>query len=179
MKSQFKMKAQIFRSFSLLLCFILMAGSLVGCQPLRKKFTRAKKKDAQSREFIPVLEPVDYARAQHSPEEYYKSHYFLWKVWYRDLLDAVSENKNEKRLEYTYNQMVLQLKEMNKFIRPDKQPGLNEILEDLRSLEADLRLSPAMRDTTRMRLKIERNAKKIVREFTPETAKAFLVSALP
>ena len=72
------------RLFILGVCLISLTATLIGCEPLRKKFTRNKKNKEVSQEFIPVLEPIDYAENTKTPEEEYKHYYSLWKVWEKE-----------------------------------------------------------------------------------------------
>ena len=57
--------------FICLLSVSLIAG---GCEPLRKKFTRQKKKDQETSAIIPILEPIDYPEKVHSSSGDDKDH---------------------------------------------------------------------------------------------------------
>src|SRR5437899_1682173 len=109
--SRSSLKAFLF--FSLILVFLI---SSLGCEPLRKKFVRQKKKE-QKEEFEPVLDPIDYPAAVHSPTQDYKHAYGLWKVWNKELLQEIETNDNEKRQVYLLNESIEQLEAMEKLVQ--------------------------------------------------------------
>ena len=74
-------KPHIFKVYALIACLLGMCVSMSACEPLRKKFTRQKKADANAdKDFVPVLEPQDYPAPEKNPPEMYKQHYALIKV---------------------------------------------------------------------------------------------------
>ena len=74
--------------------------SSIGCEPLRKKFVRQKKKDENAQQFIPVLDPIDYPAAVYSAEEGYRKHYSLWRVWHKELMVSLDEQGIDRRQKY-------------------------------------------------------------------------------
>lgn len=149
-------------------CLCILTLTANGCAPLRKKFIRKKKQDAeQARQFIPVLEPEDYPEQYHSPEEQYRHHYSLWKVWHKDLLQAVESNGSDKRQLYLLNQTIEQLEEMGQWLAAGKQAEFMAIVEETRVMREDYNKPALMRNKNVMKDKIELNAKKIRKNFVP------------
>ena len=69
-------------AIGIIIFLFLSTVLMTGCEPLRKKFTRKRKKDQES-EIMPVLDPIDYPARMDSPERRYRhfysrifSHYF-------------------------------------------------------------------------------------------------------
>lgn len=129
---------------ALIVIFSLIAG---GCEPLRKKFTRQKKKDsAQADEFIPVLEPEEYPEKVYSPAADYKYHYSLWQVWHKELSIAISEEQSNKRQVYMASQMVTQVDALKNLVNAEKRPGFDDVLKSLGNLKESLERPAPMHD---------------------------------
>ena len=153
---------------SVLIIFNLVSVmiSASGCEPLRKKFIREKKKDKVSN-FVPVLDPIDYQPAVHTAKEHYSQHYSMWKVWQRDFLDVADASTSDKRQKYTLTQAMAQLEEMKKWIVNDKQTELNSLIAELQEVEAEFNKPAPVRNSYLMRRKFETVAKQIQHEFKP------------
>jgi len=122
-----------------LISFVLiLAVSSSGCESLRKKFRREKKKD-KIVEDIPILEPIDYPETTHTPEELYKQHYSLFQVWFKELIEAVSDQDvGRKRQLYLLNQILVHLQEIKNLITEEKQESLSKKLDKLNRIKKDL-----------------------------------------
>lgn len=154
-------------SFICCLCVLFLASS--GCVPLRKKFTRAKKKNQKTDpRFIPVLDPVDYPEAIYSAEEKYKHHYSLWKIWDKDFLQVLERNGSDKRQKYLLAQSIEQLGEMQSLLNDDKKVELMALIDVLRDVHQSYDKSSPIRSKFSTRSKIQRNAKKIRNGFSPK-----------
>lgn len=138
MNKCFKNKNIFLLNGVVLLCFIATTLSLSGCEPLRKKFTRAKKKDALSTSGDPILEPIDYPASNDSAQKRYLKHYSLWNVWYRDCMEALSVNDNPKKQIYDVDQMITQFQEMNTYLKPEKQGPILQNIETLGKIRYDM-----------------------------------------
>src|SRR3989338_8775878 len=118
---------------------VLLVAMLSGCEPLRKKFTRQKKKDqSQSSQFIPVLDPLDYPDKVQTPEEKYRHSFSLWQVWHKELMMRLEEQASDKKINYTFNQVMVQLTEMEKLLTGEKQEKLGEYIGQLSGLQQEL-----------------------------------------
>lgn len=160
-------------SFMVSLC--VLAVSLGGCTTLRRKFTRKKKEKTSEQAFIPVLDPIDYPPPSISPEERYRYHYSLWKVWHRDLVQNVERRESDKRQKFLVNQAIVQLEEMKKWMNAEKQKELAECISGWREVLAMYDRPAAMRSDSAVKRKIEANAKKIRNQFNPDVARDFLI----
>ncbi len=156
-------------------CLSVLVLSLGGCASLRKKFVRQKKKAAQEEEFIPVLDPVDYAPAVVSAEERYAYHYSLWKVWYRDLIENIEYKTSDKKQKYLLGEVIVQLEEMSKWMVDEKRQELNASIREWEAIRALYEEPAPARSMSTLRKKIESNAQKIRQQFNPEAVHDFLV----
>ena len=158
------------RSIPIALCCLCILTLVInGCTPLRKKFTRKKKKNGEaSQKFIPVLEPIDYAEKIYSPLEKYKHHYSLWKVWDKDLLQTIDRDGSDKRQKYLLVQTIEQLEEMKKILSEEKKTEFTILIDDLREVQEVYKKQAMMRNTFSIKKKIERNASKIRNQFAPD-----------
>ncbi|MDP8212689.1 MAG: hypothetical protein P9X22_05275 [Candidatus Zapsychrus exili] len=149
-------------NFIIVLSILTFVFSLAGCQPFRSKFVRKKKKqNVTSNDFIPVLEPVDYIKQEKTAQERYSYRYSLWNVWQKDLLNAIDKEDSDKRLKYLLAEMIVQLKEMNKWIVGEDQEKLTGFINDLYEIREYLNKPPKVRNMTRVRKQIELNSKAI------------------
>ena len=137
-----------------------------GCEPLRKKFKRKSKED-KKREFIPVLDPIDYPISSISAEERYRYHYSLWRVWYKEYIISIDERQTDKRQKYFLTQLIMQLAEMRNWIGAEKEKGLEEMLEDARWVEGAYDQPAVMRNTYAMKKKMERVDRRVRNEYSP------------
>ena len=162
-----------FLFFSLISIFFFTS---LGCEPLRKKFTRQKKKE-QKEEFTPVLDPIDYPAAVRSPAQDYKRAYGLWKVWNKEFLQEIEKNDNEKRQKYLLNESVEQLQAMRNLIQENKRGSLNQAIGNLNSVKEEYQLPVAMRQMSAIKRKIERNANAVINHLNPQSMENFLNAA--
>jgi len=144
----------------------LLSLSLSGCTPLKKKFTRKKKKN-QVEEFIPVLDPVDYPAPVQSAKERYAYHYSLWRIWNRDLLQTFDKKSNDKNQKYLLGQVKVQMEEMRKWITSEKQKELNLLMEDINSIAETFNKPASLRNKFSLKKQLERNAKAMRNKFKP------------
>lgn len=161
-------------SIVVVLCVLVVSAG--GCAPLRKKFTRKKKEKAGEQAFIPVLDPIDYPAPSVSPEERYRYHYSLWRVWQRDLVQKIDSKESDKNQKYLVGQIIAQLEEMKKWVTEARQKELSDAVGEWNAVLAMYDRPAAMRSTMSLRRKVEASAKKIRSRFNPEATKEFLVS---
>jgi len=144
--------------FICLLSFALMAS---GCEPLRKKFTRQKKKDQQSSEAIPILEPIDYPEKIYSPSDDYKQHYSMWQVWQREFLNSLDDASSVKQELYELDQVVVSLQAIQKLLPPEKNPKFSVLIAQYQSLKSAVSQPGPFRNTANIKLKAESLDKQI------------------
>lgn len=149
-------------SVVLLLSVSLIAG---GCEPLRKKFTRQKKKDLESSAFVPILDPIDYPEKVYSPAQDYKQHYSMWQVWQREFLNSLDEasspKSSVKQELYQLDQLIVSLQAMQKLLVPEKEPKLPTLIAQFQSLKRDIEEPGLYRNTGHIKLKAELLCKQV------------------
>ena len=128
--------------------FTVMAFLVSGCEPLRKKFTRKKKQEAEEATEIPVLEPMEYPKKVYNVEEDYKNRYTLWRAWHKELIESIAENEGQKRKLYHLNQTVTQLTAMQNLLLEEKGGMLKDILGKYKKLQMDIEAPVSLRDAT-------------------------------
>jgi hypothetical protein len=151
---------------------LISCGS--GCASLKKKFTRQKKKQARE-EFIPVLDPIDYAPLVVSAQQQYQRHYSLWKIWQRDLVQNIEAGAPQKKQRYLFEQMIVQLREMGAWLPGNKRAELLVFVEELEGILASYETPAPLRDAFSIKRKIESNAKKVRVAFDPKVVQEHLV----
>jgi len=165
-------KLKAIMTFFFLSIFIL---TTLSCQPLRRKFTRKKKKDRHGPQFIPVLDPIDYADKVQSSEERYRYHYSLWKVWEKDLLSFIEAKGSDKKQKYLLEQLINQLEEMNKWLVEEKQKELRDIIKEYINLRKVYTRPNSMRNIYSLKRKLRLSGKKIRIRFKPSEAKEHFI----
>ncbi len=138
-------------AIGLMVMVLAVSVALSSCTPLRKKFTRQKKKgQVEDAAFIPVLEPQEYPAPEQNPPENYKEHYNLVKVWYKDLWGALEDKDSDKRARYTIGQVLSHLQEMQKLVVSEKQAQLVQLADLLKYYDSALDSPEALRNKSRI-----------------------------
>lgn len=148
--------------------FTLGLSVLSGCQPLRRKFTRTKKK-SKAKEVQPILEPIDYEAKIKSPVNQYAQHYHLWQVWQRDLARAIENQDNDKRQKYLMRMMMAQLQEMKIWLVDSKKQELNTYITTLSHFDNEFERPVQLRNVTSMKSTLRTTASKIRLNFKPKS----------
>ena len=126
-----------------------------GCEPLRKKFVRKKKKD-QKKELIPLLDPIDYPEKEDDPAVCYQHHYALWKVWAKDLIAVLqSRGYSDKRIRYLLGQLLVNMEEMEKLLKSPKKEGMIKYIKKLKNVVEEFETPAALRNDYTIRKRIE------------------------
>lgn len=156
----------VFKRLTVVSFVFLFALTSAGCEPLRKKFTRQKKRDKQlAGDSIPVLEPIEYPAKVYTPLDRYKQSYQLWKAWNKELLDSVSGNESAKRQLYLLGQVKVQLGRLQELIPAEKQDTLSKSLAQLSGIESELQIPVASRSSYSMRSDLESIERSIRNEY--------------
>lgn len=128
-----------------------MSMSLCSCEPLRKKFTRQKKRaQLEDRNFIPVLEPIEYPAPENNPQQMYKHHYAMVKVWHTDLGTLLKEKNAEKRSGYTLKQINTHIDGMRSLLQPVKQVEVDKLKQTLTYYTESLNQTGPQRNVSRL-----------------------------
>jgi hypothetical protein len=143
------------------LILIIVVLTAAGCEPLRKKFVRQKKKDESNPQFLPVLDPVDYPANVQTPEESYRHHFSLWQVWDKELVMRIEEKASDKKINFTFNQVMVQLAELEKLLRDEKKTQMNQYITQLNDIQRDLGQPRGIRDNSSIQRKVQRIGSKL------------------
>jgi hypothetical protein len=130
------------------LCALVLISS--GCQPLRKKFTRQKKKDKEVSDFVPVLEPVDYPAKIHGAKEAYEQHYSLFRVWFSDYETASQQAGSERKLIYDLDASLKELDEMGNILKSPTKEDLAKIRAQVQLIRDQFDKPKAFRNEGKM-----------------------------
>jgi hypothetical protein len=147
------------------LCMAVMVSSM-GCEPLRKKFTRQKKKGQTGKEIIPVLEPVDYPAKQYGTKEDYAKHYSLFRVWISDF-DTNRRDASDKKLVYDLDAALNELGEMENILKNPKKEELATLKTQVQFVRDQYAQPEAFRNSARIDTEM-RAINRAMKTFKPE-----------
>ena len=155
---------------------VLAVTVLSGCassSAIQKKFTRKAKEPAHKAATIYIEEQGPYQK-KFSNEYYYKSHFTLWKTWHSDLMDQLGGNS--KKVTRCAQEALGHLTEMNRYLNPQKQSELAEVLGEFSQIEQMIERGPVS-DTQigTMRADLERIQRLIANNFYFDKVQASLV----
>ena len=173
MKQRFKFARRIF-GLTLVLLIFIASVFLEGCEPLRKKFTRKKKKERTEEIEVPILEPIEYPAKVFSPQDEYKRYFSLWRVWCKELLQGLEESSSQKRRVYLVNQVLKNLTGMQNLLPPEKQEGLEKGIGRLQKMLTDIQAPVSTRNISSWRNEVASVEKVINREYTFKDMEGFI-----
>jgi len=163
-----------FKKLVVLLMFSILF--LTGCEPLRKKFVREKRREDQDdRDKIVILEPKDYSPEFYTPFEHYKKNYDLLIIWNKTLLEDIASSDNDKRLKYVMRKIIKHLLDMEKYIRDDKKKYFKQLMEAYHKIDNEFNKPAQLRNTASLRNKIRINNNKIRSHFNPQAMEGNLI----
>jgi hypothetical protein len=151
---------------------------MTGCASLRKKFTRKPKEAKTGDKFIPVLQPVEYAKIVETPVQAYRDHYGMVRVYFRSLFDVMGTREGgAKRELYIISELLARFDAMTELLSDPKKAEAKVIHGRVADVLKQYDKSESMLRYDLMRsamLKIERD---IYRGFKPEVVTRVLVSS--
>jgi hypothetical protein len=150
----------------------LLLVTLTGCDAFVRKFTR-KKKEAPKEEM--VLAPEEYKPPHMTKEEVYRQYFLFWKSWHDELINALSSGASQKKKIDCINEALKNLEQLRTTLQTEKQKKLDVYIKQLKDLKdsiaQDLYGTNAMQD----RLTAERIKRAVLRDFSYEKVKKYLV----
>lgn len=156
---------------------VALSATLTGCEPLRKKFVRQKKKDKETDDkFIPVLEPEVYAVKQTGPLEAYSQQYMLFNVWISDFGDNFQTMNNEKRLINDLEAALKSVNMMQKLATGQLIETIGNIKKQVEYLRGEYNQPEAFRNTSRMSSEVRSIERALRRELKPDMIKDQLIA---
>lgn len=165
------------RWFSVLVLCLAVAVTSTGCEPLRKKFIRQKKKDvSDSDKFIPVLSPEEYPVKKAGPYDHYAQQYSLFTVWISDFSDNFQSMKNEKRMAGDLEAALKAIREMKSVVQAPVTDGLAAIEKQVEYVLEEYQKPQAFRNVSRMSSELRGIDRGVRKEFKPDMVKASLIA---
>ena len=146
-------------------CFLLETFALSGCESIRKKLRRQKKKAAEESSELPILEPMEYPKKIYTPEDSYKKNFGLWKIWQRDLIESMSTSDNKKRLSYLVGQVTTSLGEMKNLVQEQSRGPLQQAISTLTKFKEDITAPVPRRSLGSWKTDLEMMEKNIRKDF--------------
>ena len=145
------------KKFCAVLCGLLILTFLTSsCEPLRKKFTRKKKKEKEAQEeILPILEPIEYPVAEFSPEREYKHRYSLFKIWMKDLSTDLYERGNIKKQLYDTDQLIEQVNKMQELVVEEKKKEFSSIEGTVKAIKTELQTPQPLRNDYKIKKNLD------------------------
>ncbi len=166
-------------SLAMIVGFIYIMLSLQGCEPLRKKFTRHKKGEAQQQEYEPILDPIDYPAKVYDPQADYAYRHSLFRVWEKELSAGIQDRVSAKRLQYLVNNILVQLEEMSKLVTDDKKPALASATQNFQALLQTVSQPSQFYNLRDVGIDVEKAARPILNDYKPQLMEGKIVSVTP
>ncbi len=149
--------------------FLVILLFLTGCAGLQRKFTRKKKKDEK---IGPVINTYDYAKDLRV-DELYKKKFLFWRTWQGELIERM-DGLYKKRVE-CYDQAIMNLKEMQKYLSDPKAEDLEPFIEKVSSIDPDIRKKKLSKsEQYGMTQLLEKTKRQIDKQFSYSKVKDFL-----
>lgn len=141
-----------------------------GCEPLRKKFVREKKRDKIVRE-EPVLEPIEYPSSPYDAYSDYANRYSLFHVWKKEFISGIDDQETSKRLRYFLDQMIGQLEEMVHLLREEKSLELAKDMQDLYPIRDQLDSLSYLYYLSKMKRKVNSITQSLRSQYNPSSVR--------
>jgi len=148
------------RKILVIILIVLIGLEVTGCGPLKRKFTRKKKKGTPP--------PVYYELEKYSREPnmvLYKRHYIYWKTWQEELINKIGD-KHKKDIRYA-DGIISNLQDMRRLLAKEKGHELTVFIDEMKKIKEKLN-DRSLRGANKIRIKntLEKRYRKIKREFS-------------
>jgi len=157
-------------------CLCLTVLVSAGCEPLRKKFTRQKKKDDKVSNFIPVLEPIDYPAKQYGAKEGYAQHYSLFKIWFSDFDVLREQSRNEKKIIADLDAAINELTEMEKYLQGASKDELAKIKSQVQLIRNEFDKAKSFRNQARLNSDVRAIDMAVRKKLKPDVVETDLIN---
>lgn len=155
------------------LVFFVGVSWLVGCEPLRKKFTRQKKAPV-GQEILPVLEPIDYPEKIEAPADILRQNYGLWKVWFQETMTSLQDKSTDKRIRFNLTQLETQVERLEVLFSGEPVKILKGCRDRLVKVKAKMEQPEGLRNMDLIKAELIAIDKDFRAHFRPEVATALL-----
>jgi len=159
----------------ILICGMLaVAFGLIGCDAFVRKFTRkTKKTNLPATEM--VLAPEEYKEKVLTKEELYRQYFLFWKSWQDELINSLTVNTNQKKQIDCTKEAIKNLEEIKPLLNEEKQKKLDSYISQLKALQDSIVKDLYGNNLNTNRSQAERIKRNILRDFSYNTIKGYLV----
>lgn len=147
--------------------------NLIGCDAFVRKFTRKRKTEELPREEM-VLAPEEYKPTM-TKEEMYRQYLLFWKSWQDELIEALIYSKNHKKQVDCAKEAIKNLMGLKTLLNADRQKKLDIYINQSIDLRDLIVQDPYGNDTARNRQKAESIKRNLLRDFSFNKIKDYLI----
>lgn len=148
---------------------LLTAGCGTMPSRIQKKFTRKNKES----KVAPVMYLEDGYQKKYSNEYYYKTHFTYWRTWQDEWIGEIGGN--QKRLRRSAQEAVNHLKEMHRYLMPEKQEELQSWINSSERLSARVQSGGySSSDESSVRMELEKIYRIVSGNFYYDKVKDFV-----
>ena len=171
-------KSGVMRFLAVFVAVVVCVGALTGCASLRKKFTRVKKNKDQKEDFIPVLQPLEYAKVEETPQQIYRGHYTMVRVYFKDLWDILGKPKGgEKSEKFIFTQILARFEGMAALLSDEKKAQAADLREKVLQVFKEYDKPAGLRRYDRMISQMRLIERDLYRAFKPEVVAGSFLAA--
>ena len=157
------------RFVCMVVLLVFCAGAVSGCASLRKKFKRVPKNPRVKEEFIPVLQPLEYAKVEETPAQAYAGHYAMVRIYFKDLMEALAGREpNPKREKYIFKELTGHFDAMAALLSGEKKAAAGAIRARVEEVLREYDKPDRLRRYDLMRGEMRKVERDIYRDFKPD-----------
>jgi len=123
----------VLRGAVLVLAFLL---TLSGCEALRRKFTRTKRRSAKQEAMI--VTPRDYSEHPFPNDVMYQQNFTYWKAWNQEWVASLHDQDSRKKILSCGEQALVNLEKMASYLTQEKKERLEVHVAATRALQEDI-----------------------------------------
>ena len=153
---------------------LILLVTTIGCDAFVRKFTRKSKKGNQPKEEL-VLVPEVYKPPRMTKEEVYRQYFLYWKSWHDELINSLSGGSSQKKQIDCANEAIKNLEELRKTLQESGQKRLDVYINQLKDLKKEITQDSYGNDISVNRLTAEHIRRGIMRDFSYDKIKNYLV----
>mgnify|MGYP001580500257 CR=1 FL=1 len=148
--------------------------TMLGCDAFVRKFTRKSKKTNLPQQEL-VLVPEEYKPPKMTKEEVYRQYFLYWKSWHDELINSLSGGSSHKKQIDCANEAIKNLESLSATLQEAKQKRLDAYINQLKDLKNEIVQDLYGNNISINRLAAERIRRNILRDFSYNKIKDYLV----
>ncbi len=153
----------------LLIVFVLCCQSLFsGCEPLKRKFIRKKRKEPLEATVEPIFDPETYPEKVKDTEQLYRSYYDLCLIWNKEVIANLEERMSDKKVLFSLNKLLKEMRKMESLVRGEPGKTIKDYQESLEKMIQEFSSPVAFRNYRGYIKKLMSMDRKIRKELNPE-----------